>query len=67
MGVGYGLKMKAGRAPNGLHVKDVCRALGTGDQPRHTENMRTKLKRLVGRDILTEPQPGLFAIETTRS
>jgi hypothetical protein len=24
--------------------------------------MRAKLKRLVGRDVLTEPEPGLFTI-----
>ena len=49
-------------AEHGLHVKDVCRALHLGEEPRHTENMRAKLKRLVGRGILTEPKPGLFTM-----
>jgi uncharacterized coiled-coil protein SlyX len=39
---------------------EVCGALGLGDEPRNVENMRAKLKRLVGRDLLTEPEPGLF-------
>ncbi|MEU8804078.1 hypothetical protein [Spirillospora sp. NPDC048819] len=50
-----------------LRAKDLCAALNIGDQPRHTENMRAKLKRLVGRDILTEPQPGLFALNQHRT
>lgn len=50
------------RTDGALRAKDLCAALNIGDQPRHTENMRAKLKRLVGRDLLTEPQPGLFAI-----
>ncbi|MEU7707653.1 hypothetical protein AB0B43_20590 [Streptomyces nodosus] len=33
---------------------------GTGLEPRHVENLRAKLKRLVSRGILTEPEPGLF-------
>jgi multidrug resistance efflux pump len=49
-------------ADAGLRAKDLCHALNHGDQPRQIENMRAKLKRLVGRDILTEPEPGLFAI-----
>jgi hypothetical protein len=50
------------RADGGLRAKDLCRALNLGEQPRHTEGMRSKLKRLVGRDILIEPEPGLFAM-----
>lgn len=34
----------------------------TGTEPRHTEGMRAKLKRLVNRGILTEPEPGLFTL-----
>ncbi|WP_250281676.1 MULTISPECIES: hypothetical protein [unclassified Frankia] len=45
---------------DGLHAKDACRALGHGTGPRHVENMRAKLKRLVDRGVLTEPEPGLF-------
>lgn len=51
----------------GLHAKDLCRALNIGDQPRHIESMRAKLKRLVGRDILTEPEPGLFTMNRRES
>ncbi|MFI1161918.1 hypothetical protein [Streptomyces sioyaensis] len=29
--------------------------------PKHTEGIRSKLKRLVSRGILTEIEPGLFA------
>jgi hypothetical protein len=46
----------------GLRAKEVCRALRLGTEARHTENTRAKLKRLVTRDILTEPEPGLFTL-----
>ncbi|MGY0485780.1 hypothetical protein [Streptomyces sp. WG-D5] len=42
---------------NGLHPKDVCLALSTGTELRHVEGTRAKLKRLVHRGILTEPEP----------
>ena len=29
-------------------------------EPRHVETMRAKLKRVVARGILAEPEPGLF-------
>lgn len=45
-----------------LRCKDVCQAVGLGTQANHTEGMRSKLKRLVERDILTEVEPGLFAL-----
>jgi uncharacterized coiled-coil protein SlyX len=45
-----------------LRAKDLCETLETGTEPRHVEAMRAKLKRLVGRDVLTEPEPGLFTI-----
>jgi hypothetical protein len=44
-----------------LRASQVCRALGTGGEPRHREGMRSKLKRLVGRGWLVEAEPGLFA------
>ncbi|ABD11410.1 hypothetical protein [Frankia casuarinae] len=50
------------RGGNGLHAKDVCRALGGGTEPRHVESMRARLKRLVERGVLTEPDPGLFVL-----
>lgn len=49
-----------GAAP--LRAKDICQALNTGTEARHTEGMRSKLKKLVARGILTEPSPGLFAL-----
>ncbi|MCX4743941.1 hypothetical protein OG455_00165 [Kitasatospora sp. NBC_01287] len=45
-----------------LRAKDLCQALGTGLAPKQIEGMRAKLKRLVGRGILTEPEPGLFIL-----
>ncbi|GAA2688214.1 hypothetical protein GCM10009864_72620 [Streptomyces lunalinharesii] len=35
------------KAGEGLRAKDVCQALGPGTEPRHTEGIRAKLKRLV--------------------
>ena len=55
------------RTDGGLRAKDLCHTLGTGDQPRHIEGMRSKLKRLVGRDILTEPEPGIFTMNRHES
>ncbi|MEW1930030.1 hypothetical protein [Streptomyces sp. NPDC088360] len=49
-------------AADGLHPKDVCLALDTGTEPRHVEGTRAKLKRLVNRGILIEPEPGLFQL-----
>lgn len=47
---------------HGLRAKDICEALGTGTENRHVEGVRAKLKRLVSRGILTEPEPGLFTM-----
>ena len=46
----------------GLRAKDVCLALGIGTEPKDTEGIRAKLKRLVNRQILTETPPGLFTV-----
>jgi hypothetical protein len=51
----------------GLRAKDVCRALGIGTEPKDTEGIRAKLKRLVNRQILTEAEPGLFALTRKRT
>jgi hypothetical protein len=48
-----------------LRAKDVCQAVGAGTDARQVERMRTRLKRLVGRGVLAEPQPGLFVIPGT--
>jgi cell division septum initiation protein DivIVA len=50
------------KTEDGLRAKDVCQALGLGTEPKHTEGTRAKLKRLVTRGILTEPEPGLFTL-----
>lgn len=50
---------------NRLRAKDICRALGIGTTANHTEALRAKLKRLVNRGVLTEDQPGLFALAPT--
>lgn len=46
----------------GLRAKDVCLALGTATTAADTERLRAKLKRLVARHVLTEPEPGLFTL-----
>ena len=51
----------------GLRAKDVCRVLGIGTEPKDTEGIRAKLKRLVNRQILTESQPGLFTLNPKRT
>jgi hypothetical protein len=45
-----------------LRAKDICHALGVGTTANHTESLRAKLKRLVVRGVLIEPEPGLFAL-----
>ncbi|MEU4347640.1 hypothetical protein [Streptomyces sp. NPDC023838] len=50
------------KAGHGLRAKEICEILGIGTDPRHTESIRAKLKRLVDRDILAEPEPGLFTL-----
>jgi hypothetical protein len=55
----------AGRSD--LRAKDVCLALGIGTEPKDTEGIRAKLKRLVNRQILTETEPGLFTLTGKRT
>lgn len=50
-----------------LRARDVCLALGIGTDPKHTEGIRAKLKRLVNRHVLTESQPGLFTVTEKRA
>jgi hypothetical protein len=47
---------------NPLRAKDICVALGAGTAAKNTESLRAKLKRLVARGVLTEPESGLFAL-----
>jgi hypothetical protein len=44
-----------------LRARDLCMALDLPIAPKNTENIRSKLKRLVSRGILVETEPGLFA------
>jgi hypothetical protein len=48
-----------------LRAKDVCHALGIGTTANDTESLRAKLKRLVARNVLVEPEPGLFTLADT--
>jgi hypothetical protein len=43
-----------------LRAKQIAAALGLGQEPRHVEGLRSKLKRLVRRGWLTEPAAGLY-------
>lgn len=49
-------------ATGGLRAKDLCLRLGAGTTANDTESLRAKLKRLVARHVLAEPEPGLFTL-----
>jgi len=44
-----------------LRARDLCEALDLPIVSKNTENIRSKLKRLVSKGILVETEPGLFA------
>jgi hypothetical protein len=44
-----------------MRARDLCQALDLPILPKNIEGIRSKLKRLVSRGILIEPEPGLFA------
>jgi hypothetical protein len=44
-----------------LRARDLCVALDLPIVSKNTENIRSKLKRLVSRGVLVETEPGLFA------
>ncbi|QNE73529.1 hypothetical protein F0344_01905 [Streptomyces finlayi] len=44
-----------------MRARDLCQALDLPILPKNTEGIRSKLKRLVSRGILIEPESGLFA------
>ena len=48
-----------------LRASDLCRILDAGTEPKHREGMRSRLKRLASRGILTETEPGLFSLTRT--
>jgi hypothetical protein len=47
-----------------LRARQIAAALGRGQEPRHVEGLRSRLKRLVRRGWLAEPAAGLFARRT---
>ncbi|MFU8855159.1 hypothetical protein ACNAW0_29985 [Micromonospora sp. SL1-18] len=54
-------------APTGMRAKDICIAVGVEPSPKHVEGARARLKRLVSRQILTETEPGIFALAQKRT
>ncbi|MGW3636166.1 hypothetical protein ACWD7F_39885 [Streptomyces sp. NPDC005122] len=44
-----------------MRARDLCQALDLPIHPKNTEGIRSKLKRLVSRGVLAEPEPVLFA------
>ncbi|MBX7269555.1 hypothetical protein KIF24_30935 [Micromonospora sp. Llam7] len=56
-----------GTTPTGMRAKDICLALGVEPSPKHVEGTRAKLKRMVNRQVLTEDQPGVFALIPKRT
>ena len=47
-------------ADHPLRARQVCEAMDLPVAPNNINNVRLKLKRLAGRGILTETEPGLF-------
>ena len=47
-------------ADHPLRARQVCEAMDVAVAPNNINNVRLKLKRLAGRGILTETEPGLF-------
>lgn len=43
-----------------MRARDLCQTLDLPILPKNPEGIRSKLKRLVSRGILIEPEPGLF-------
>lgn len=48
-----------------MRAKDVCHQLGLDTEHKDTEGVRAKLKRLVKRSVLSEPETGLFTLAGT--
>ncbi|MFG2480500.1 hypothetical protein [Streptomyces fagopyri] len=48
------------RRPRPMRARDQCQVLDLDTVPKNIESTRHKLKRFVGRGILTWPEPGLF-------
>ncbi|MEV4665424.1 hypothetical protein AB0J85_26200 [Micromonospora echinofusca] len=54
-------------APTGRRAKGICLALGVEPLPKHVEGTRAKLKRMVNHNVLTENEPGVFALNPKRT
>ncbi|BEL12988.1 hypothetical protein Q0Z83_111790 [Actinoplanes sichuanensis] len=54
-------------ATAGIRAKDVCLALDIEPLPKHVEGTRARLKCLVNREVVTEEQPGIFALIQKRT
>ncbi|MFE9968813.1 transposase [Streptomyces sp. NPDC005525] len=50
------------QADGPLRARGVCEAMDLDPAPNNINNVRLKLKRLAGRNILAETEPGLFAL-----
>ncbi|MEU6512174.1 hypothetical protein [Streptomyces sp. NPDC046942] len=50
------------QADGPLRARGVCEAMDLDPAPNNINNVRLKLKRLTGHNILTEPEPGLFTL-----
>ncbi|GIE34862.1 hypothetical protein Ait01nite_079070 [Actinoplanes italicus] len=53
--------------PAGMRARDICLAVGVDPAPKHVEGARARLKRMVSRKILTENEPGIFALTPKRT
>jgi hypothetical protein len=45
-----------------LRARDLCQILDVGLGYTHVAGMRSRLKRLAGRGLVTEDEPGLFVL-----
>ena len=54
-------------AKDPVRARDLCRTLGLGTDSTKVEGMRAKLKRLVTTGLITEDEPGLFAMTRPRT
>jgi hypothetical protein len=50
------------QADGPLRARGVCEAMDLDPAPNNINNVRLKLKRLTGRNIVAETEPGLFVL-----
>jgi hypothetical protein len=51
----------------GMRAKDICLELDIEPIPKHVEEARRKLKRMVTLGVLTETKPGILALAPKRT